>query len=235
MTTIRISPRVDRIQNSSPYINVYDGKHLRSLHKPPLKTCEFYSHIIQTSPSQATSHAHPDPLKWSGPIGYGVRHIHDKAPFSLWDEGARKFHFPSPEQRKWIDDTYDVEGSHFKANCCYLETGNPPKPVPLTLGCMPVVFVGIDEGPKALIPNASHYANPRINDPCPHIGWPRLSNPNHAQRIGILTALENFADVESITFLPRMTVIDLTHDDNRIYDAKSLPGIVAGRRHALPS
>ena len=94
---------------------------------------------------------------------------------------------------------------------------------------MPVVFVGIDEGPKALIPNASHYANPRINDPCPHIDWPRLSNSNHAQRIGILTALENLANVESITFLPSLTVIDLTHDDNRIYDAKSLPGIVVGR------
>lgn len=94
---------------------------------------------------------------------------------------------------------------------------------------MPVVFVGINERPNALIPNASHYANPRINDPCPHINWPRLSNPNHAQRIGILAALENLVNVESIMFLPSMTVIDLARDVNRIYDAKSLPGIVAGR------
>lgn len=155
--------------------------------------------------------------------------MHDKAPFSLWDEGARKFHFPTPEQRKWIQDAYDAEGFQFKVNCCYLETRNPPKPVPLTLGCMPVLFVGINERPDALYPNAGHYANPRINDPCPHISWPKLSNPKNAQRIGILTALENLVNAKSITFLPSMTVVDLVHDDNRIYDAKSLPGIVAGR------
>lgn len=98
--------------------------------------------------------------------------MHDKALFLFWDEEARKFHIPIPEQKKWIGEGYDVHGWYMEAHCLYLETENPPKLVPLTLGCMPVLFIGIGEQPKDLYPNAGHYANSQINDPCSHISWP---------------------------------------------------------------
>lgn len=94
---------------------------------------------------------------------------------------------------------------------------------------MPVIFVGVGERPEAQLPNAGHYANLRIKNPCRHISWPKLSNPKHAQRIAILTALESLANPKSIIFLPSMTVVDLAHNDSRIYNPKSLPGVVAGR------
>lgn len=62
----------------------------------------------------------------------------------------------------------------------YIETDQPPEPVPLTLGCMPALFVGIGEAPRIPRPSAMRYANPRVKDPCPQISWPRMSQPSNA-------------------------------------------------------
>lgn len=71
--------------------------------------------------------------------------MHDKAPFSVWDEEARKFHIPTPEQRRWVEERYDIQGWEWKAHFLFLKTENPPKPVPLTLGCMLVLFIGVGD------------------------------------------------------------------------------------------
>lgn len=111
----------------------------------------------------------------------------------------------------------------------YVETEHPPKPVPLTLGCMPVLFIGVGERPEFPCPSAGHFASPRIKNPCSHISWPRLSNPKPDQRTAILTAFRNLISVKGNYFLPSITMVKLTHNDDRIYVAESLPEIVAQR------
>lgn len=64
----------------------------------------------------------------------------------------------------------------------FIETDQPPEPVPLTPGCMPVIFVGIGDVPKNPAPSAGRYANPRAKDPCPQISWPKLSNLKKLQK-----------------------------------------------------
>lgn len=69
----------------------------------------------------------------------------------------------------------------------YIETDQPPEPVPLTPSCMPVIFVGIGDVPKNPAPSAGRYANPRAKDPCPQISWPKLSNLKKLQKTALLT------------------------------------------------
>lgn len=142
---------------------------------------------------------------------------------------ARRFHAPTSSQLEWIEANYDVHVFGRRLNYLYIETDNPPDPVPLTLACMPILFVGKGEPPENNLPNAGHYANPRITDPCPNISWPKLSNPKRAQQDTILATLGAFLNMKGILFLPSLTVVELIHDDNRIYAGQSLPGIVAGR------
>ncbi len=116
-----------------------------------------------------------------------------------------------------------------RLNYLYIETESPPEPVTLTVGCMPVLFVPTKEPPEITYPNAAHYANPRVQDPCIEIRWPLLSNPRKHQKIAILTALGEIVNMKAINFLPSFTVVELQHDDQRIYEKNSLPGVVAGR------
>lgn len=85
----------------------------------------------------------------------------------------------------------------------YIETDQPTEPVSLTLGCMPVLFVGIGEVQKNPAPSAGHYANPRVKDPCPQISWPKLSNPKKLQKTAVLTCLAKIVNPNAIYFFYR--------------------------------
>lgn len=111
----------------------------------------------------------------------------------------------------------------------YIETDQPPEPVPLTLGCMPVLFVGIGEAPRIPRPSAMRYANPRVKDPCPQISWPRMSNPQTHQKTAVLSYLAEIVTPKAIYFLPSIMVVELALNDGRSYETHSLPGTVAGR------
>ena len=104
----------------------------------------------------------------------------------------------------------------------YIETDQPPEPVPLTLGCMPVLFVGIGDVPKI-------QRQPRVKDPCPQIGRPKLNNPRKLQKTAVLTCLAEIVNPKAIYFLPSMMVVELTLNNGRNYEPQSLPGIVACR------
>ncbi|KAJ5321860.1 uncharacterized protein MYU51_015659 [Penicillium brevicompactum] len=80
----RESPHFQRIQQSSPYNDVY----INALITPP-RTC--------------MSTQHPEGQRWEGPGGWGARHLNDAAPFTLWDAEERKFRFPSGEEMTWIE------------------------------------------------------------------------------------------------------------------------------------
>ena len=97
-------------------------------------------------PTPPISHAHPAPRArvWQDDQfgnGWGTRHISDAAPFDLWSEYTHEFRFPSGEEKKWIRQTYGVQGIGHFGNFLVLETAVHPEPLPLTtVGFLPCLF-----------------------------------------------------------------------------------------------
>ncbi|KAJ5375059.1 hypothetical protein N7517_007065 [Penicillium concentricum] len=164
--------------------------------------------------------------RWKDPDGWGARHIYDTAPFSLWDKIERKYRPPTKGEFRWIRNKFgDGTISCYGWFIC-IKINNPTNQVPLTLGCMPVMFVHEtlhEPFPEAL------YPNPRLPDPCPHLRWPRIEFSTDAESTTLLKALEPLANIRPVMYLPSLTIIELEYGDSRVYGPRSLPGIVAGR------
>lgn len=102
----------------------------------------------------------------------------------------------------------------------WIETANPPQPVPLTVGCMPVMVIGIGEEHGEPIPQCP-YPNPRVPDPCPALQWPIMTFPTKEQNTALLTALQSMANVREIIYMPHWIIVELEHGDGRNYEPKS--------------
>lgn len=218
MSLVRLSPQVQRIQANSTYIDIYTNAPVSPLRSRPSE-----QHAALTVP-----HAHPEPKRWENPTGWGARHINDKAPFNLWDKQNRKFRSPDRNELQWLRNKFGDGALGRTGWYMWIETANPPQPVPLTVGCMPVMFIGIGEERWEPIPQ-SPYPNPRVPDPCPAVHWPRMTFPTKEQSVSLLTALKPIANVRAIFYMPHWTIVELEYGDGRAYESKSLPGTVAGR------
>ncbi|KAJ5081372.1 hypothetical protein NUU61_009636 [Penicillium alfredii] len=216
-TSVRLSPQVQRLQVRSPYVDIYTQALSNPLRSPV---------TVDSPPS--TTHSHPEPKRWQNPGGWGARHMNDIAPFTLWNGQTRKFRSPTHVELSWIRGNFGDGKIGWTGWFIWIETANPPLPVPLTIGCMPVYFVGTGETHFEALPRAP-YANPRVPDPCPTIRLPEMQFPTKEQNIMVLTALQPLADVRAILYLPNWTIVELRHGDGRVYKPKSLPGVVAGR------
>ncbi|ELR07047.1 hypothetical protein VC83_03350 [Pseudogymnoascus destructans] len=214
----RLPLEVQQIQSSSPLLDIYT-------HAPEvLKSRPLLQHKTLELP-----HGHPSPKRWISPGGWGARHINDNAPFSLWDATTRTYRMPSQEELKWLrarfgDGAISQPGGWFMT----IETINPPKLIPLTIGCMPVMFTAVGEDPLPLTPD-NHYSNPRIPDPCAEVSWEPMTFPTVNHNVSILEALQPIANVCSIIYMPYWTIVELEYNDGRVYEAKSLPGTVGNR------
>lgn len=215
---IRISPQISNLQQNSPYLDIYTNAPIS-----PLRTRENTQHLWQTG-----SHSHPEPKRWESPGAWGARHINDSAPFTLWDEVNRKFHHPTREQSAWIRRRFGDGTLSHNGWLMRIETASPPKPVPFTLGAMPVLFVPPGGPFEEPIPSAP-YPNPRLPNPCPWIRWPQMVNPTKSQRTAVLEAISQLANVRAAIFLPFWTIFELETGDGRSYPELSLPGTVGGR------
>lgn len=115
----------------------------------------------------------------------------------------------------------------------WTETANPQQPIALSLDYIPVSFVSIGEQFTEPIPIPQYnYLIPRISDPCPDNKWGGMTFPSKEQNITFLKALEPFANVREVLYLPHWTIVDLEFGYGRVYEANSLPGIGA-RKTAL--
>ncbi|PYH88372.1 hypothetical protein BO71DRAFT_403915 [Aspergillus ellipticus CBS 707.79] len=215
---VRLSPAVQYLQQSSAYTDIYTNAATS-----PLRTRTNSRHLQET-----ISHSHPEPPRWQNPGGWGARHMHDIAPFTLWKAETRQFRFPSREEKAWIRNQFEYEGLWTTGWILCIQTASPPQPIPLTLGTMPVIFVPPGEIFTQPLP-ATNYSNPRLSDPCPTVEWPRMDNPTKTQIIEVLRAMTDLANVTAANFLPTWTVFELETADKRTYGLGSLPGIVAGR------
>lgn len=201
--TPRQSAEVQQIQQICPYSRIYNFT------------------------SQKPTNQHPEPPRWTG-SGFGCRHVHDHAPFTLWREEEQRFSFPSADQRRYIFENYHVESILFIGWLLIIKTSNPPSPViPLTIGCCPCIFVPPQHSPKFLIGDAP-YPNHRLQDPCPHFASEKLLLPSKDKMLAILSVLSSRANIRRAYFLPYQFVVELVYGDNRMYQRGSLPGRVAG-------
>ena len=93
------------------------------------------------------SHEHPEPAtqvpagNWTGPRGYGGRHLLDEAPFSLWDSAKNDFRLPTAFEKNWLITRYNATAIGFQFPIMVIETLSPPKPLPLTVAAVAVSFV----------------------------------------------------------------------------------------------
>ncbi|CAG7990596.1 unnamed protein product [Penicillium salamii] len=216
-TPVRLSPQVQRIQQSSPYTDIFTGAPAFVLSRQDTQG---------QNPPQ--THAHPQPSRWENPTGWGARHVNDTAPFTLWDPEKRQFRSPDKTELGWIWKKFGAAHLGLCGWYMWIETETPPRPIPLTVGCMPVTFSGPGSYATDSIPEAP-YPNPRIADPCPTLTWPKMAFPTKQQNVALLTALSPLAHIQAVLYLPTWTVVELSYGDGRIYEPGSLPGIVAGR------
>lgn len=174
------------------------------------------------------SHSQPEIQRWQNPGGWGARHVNDTAPFTLWDEQTRRFRPPSKQEMSWIIAKFGNGNMHFSGWLTCIETASPPRPIPLTLGTMPVMFSRPGEMFEQPLP-LSGYSNPRVPDPCSTLRWPDKTHPTKRQKVAVLRAIAPLAHVRAALFLPHWTIFELETGDGRSYERFSLPGVVAGR------
>jgi hypothetical protein len=108
-----------------------------------------------------------------------------------------------------------------------IETSNPPKPIPLTVACIPTIFVPPGQRRKYMKGSAP-YVGPRIRDPCPHLSWGRMQTPTNSQMADVISVLMQLVSIKRVHFFPTSIVVELVYGDGRVYKNRSLPAWMAG-------
>lgn len=212
----RIARSVQDLQKQPGFIDVYTGSILSQ-----------YSETLHAI-TPSLPHAHPGPLpRWSGPRGFGARHINDAFPFYLWEHDNQRYRFPSRDEIKYLIDLYQATSVEY-ADCLFtVRTPSPPKPVPLTLAGVPAIFVP-PAYPRLDLIGAAPYVDPRRSDPCPELAWPKGDSPKKVQALEIISVLEKILNVQRVYFFSTYIVVELVYGDGRLYDISSLPSKIAG-------
>ena len=217
----RLSPHVAAIRRSQPYTN-------------------YPSSII-------VSHAHPEKgpsqTNWTGPRGYGARHYLDDAPFSLWDSEKTDFRIPTDLERNWLTMKFQPTGIFFQWPIMVIQTNTPPRPLPLTIGAVPVKFIPSpslsetdderrlksllvsDERPLGF---PTDYAGMR--DPPDPLQTPlkKWILPTKDEQTSLVKSLQNFCDPRIIYIICPHIIVELYCDAERTYKPESLPRMVGG-------
>ncbi|KOS42617.1 hypothetical protein ACN38_g6477 [Penicillium nordicum] len=199
---------VQELQSAPAYANVYPYTA-----PDPIPLME-QSESSELLPSPNAHPQSPPLRRWQGPRGFGTRHTSDDVPFTLWDEHTEKFRLASRSEMSYIIEKYQAT--------------NPPKPIPLTVACMPTRFVPPGSGNLTLY-GLAPYGSHRIADPCAKVSWRRTESPTKSQMCAVVSAVSELANVRRINFFPAAIVVELEHGDGEAYSPKSLPGIVANR------
>ncbi|EFE42603.1 hypothetical protein TRV_02648 [Trichophyton verrucosum HKI 0517] len=159
--------------------------------------------------------------------GSWSRHIADKAPFTLWDNSQQDFRYPTSSEKQWILDTFSATGLTISWPEIFIETRSPPVPVPLTVACVPCLFVPPDHPVNPLSADIS-YCNPRLPDPIPvKFHYSKWGKPSIEEYQVVFHKLKDMMNIKSIGFVHSIIIVELGADDGRVYERRSLPGRVA--------
>lgn len=161
--------------------------------------------------------------------GFGSRHIHDDAPFTLWDAAKTEFRQPLDHELEWICQRYHAHRILVELPDVFVQTSSPPDPIPLTLAGAVVRFIPPDLNLHTTIPKGKFfpYSTVKREDIIGH-PIPRYAIPTESQCLHILQVLKQEMSIRSVHFLPPLIIVELNADDEVIYERKSLPGKAGG-------
>ena len=124
--------------------------------------------------------------------------------------------------------TFDAEEIQVDITFIIIKTQDPPSPVPLTIGTLPVIFCPPQHHVKKLRGKVG-YCQPRMPDPCAGISTSEFELPTHVEMYGIVRILDTLMNCQEIFLSNHHIMVVLVHGDGREYNRRSLPGIVTGR------
>ena len=192
--------------------------------------------------NQSISHSQPKTQTksaWTGPRGFGQKHILDTAPFSLWDTENHDFRHATPLEQQWIISQFKATAIGFQFPVLVIVTSDPPSPLPLTVASVAVVFIPprqpVDDSLEArLIPDVrplsvtTNYAGPRRPTDPLDFTFPKWTEPTEPQITALLAALVVFCNPRQIHILCPYLIIELHVNDERVYKPDSLPRRIGG-------
>ena len=161
--------------------------------------------------------------------GFGSRHIHDDAPFTLWNSVKFDIRYPTDEEWSWLFKRFDASRIDFDSTELTIATNTPLlQPVPLTIaGCL-VRFLP----PGGNIPPILSYGEyRRYSTPTRDVFSSPLSRfkfPTLEQRSSIVNALQDEVNMRAVHFLPPFVIVELSVTDGRKYERLTLPEKAGG-------
>ena len=183
----------------------------------------------QATNSQQLPTSQGEVKRWSGPLGWGARHVNDTMPFTLWDPDRGEYRHPSKTEQTILTEAFHHEEISFLEYMIIIETYKPPRPVPLTIGCMPAIFIPPDTNRAShTLRGEAPYIHPRGHDPCPHLAITPMQKPPQDKMFAIVDFLKGLMGICGIIFLPTSIIVELKINDGRIYGDHSLPPHIAG-------
>ncbi|EFR03719.1 hypothetical protein MGYG_06716 [Nannizzia gypsea CBS 118893] len=159
--------------------------------------------------------------------GNWSRYVADRAPFTLWDSSQQDFRYPTGPEKQWIMSTFSATGLTISWPEIFIETASPPTPVPLTVACVPCLFIPPGHPAQPLSADIS-YCDPRLPDPVPvQFHYSKWGRPSKQEYEVVFRKLSDIMNIRAINFVHSMIIIELRADDGREYERRSLPGRVA--------
>lgn len=179
--------------------------------------------------------------RWSGPRGYGARHIHDKVPFTLWDDTKQDFHLPTEHENAWLWNRYNATEIEFRFPIIFIATLRPPIPLPLTVAGVAAKFV------PPRVPDASDNAEAKIRpfgdvrhlavstdyagmrgpkDPL-DFSFRKWFNPADDQLNALMEALSQFCNPRFVHILCPRIIVEIDCD-GKDYVKGSMPRTIGG-------
>ena len=161
--------------------------------------------------------------------GFGSRHIHDDAPFCLWDAEKCEYRDLLLHESQWIQERYNAHQILVELPDIFIQTSSPPDPLPLTLAAAVVRFYPLDLNLHTTIPQGRFfpYGTAKKED---ILGFqiPRFVIPTEFQCQQIIQKLQEEISIRSIHFLPPIIIVELNADDEKVYGTRSLPAKAGG-------
>ncbi|KAL8866675.1 MAG: hypothetical protein Q9174_006158 [Haloplaca sp. 1 TL-2023] len=179
---------------------------------------------------------------FTGPHGFGARHHHDPAPFSLWDAIKHDFRHPTKNEWAWlVAHFHSGRQIRIREPILFVEARAPPTPRPLTVDGMAVRFIvptEKEDDPFALMKKdeipircTNNYMDIRSRgqvDPLFPLELKRWKIPGWEEKRALVDMMCGICNPRCIHIVCPIIIVELYHDDGRSYAPGSLPRTVAG-------
>lgn len=139
---------------------------------------------------------------------------------------SKDFRWPNNEEGKWIANKYQAVEISYEWPHIFIQTSNPPSPVPLTVAGVAAKFLPVGVEPRPLIGN-NLYFNSTMSDLIPNLSLIPWELPSTDSMSIIAEALSRVANILAINYMWPTIYVELRWD-GRQYESQSLPGIIGG-------